>query len=264
MLRIIVVDDQIDALKRFLEGIIDDEKIDYHFFQGGFAGIISYARHKDFDAAFLDIDMPEGSGIKLASELIAIKKDVKIAFVTGLDIDPATLPKEVKNRTIGFLFKPYSESSLAKIVSSLKGMKRKLSAKMFGSFDCFVDGRLMSFSSSKSKELLALLLSYEGKSLSMSDAISRLWPDHDIEKAKILYRDAVWRLRKTLIEADVQCVNFLRAQLEPVIPMIDCDYWEFLKGEDVPYRGEFCLSYEWAMDYLPYLDRLDMKRKGLI
>lgn len=264
MLRIIVVDDQIDALKRFLEGIIDEEKVDYHFFHGGFAGIISYARRIDFDAAFLDINMPEGSGIDLAKKLIAIKKDIKIAFVTGLDIDPETLPSEVKERTVGFLFKPYSESSLARIISSLKGMKRKLKAKMFGNFDCFIDGRRISFSSSKSKELLALLLSYEGKSLSMNDAISKLWPDHDIEKAKILYRDAVWRLRKTLQEAGVECVNFLRAQLEPVISLIECDYWDFLKGEDAPYRGEFCLSYEWAMDCLPYLDHLDMKRKGLI
>lgn len=262
MIKIIVVDDEIDALKCFLEEIIGEERIEYHFFQRDFAGILSYASHNDFDAAFLDINMPEGSGIDLASALLKGKPQAKIAFVTGLDVRPEDLPESVRSHVIGFLYKPYAASSLLSLLSKIEGRKRLLHAKMFGSFDCFVDGRLVSFSSSKSKELLALLLAYEGKSLAMNDAISRLWPDHNSEKAKILYRDAVWRLRKTLIQVDLPCLEFGRAVIRPLPELIDCDFWNYVRGqEDSSYRGEFCLSYEWAIDFLPFLDRIAMKRQ---
>lgn len=48
-----------------------------------------------------------------------------------------------------------------------------------------LNDRIVRFSSNKSMELFALLLVYKGKNLSMSDAITQLWPDYDLDKAKI-------------------------------------------------------------------------------
>ena len=40
----------------------------------------------------------------------------------------------------------------------------------------------------------------------MEQAITALWPDKPLEKSKILYRDAVWRLRQTLKENEFTVV----------------------------------------------------------
>ena len=98
---------------------------------------------------------------------------------------------------------------------------------MFDTFDCFIGNKRVSFSSSKSKELFALLLSYNGRTLTMNDAISQLWPDGDAEKSKILYRDAVWRLRKVLNDIDIHCIEWGRGALSLDKGMIECDYWDY-------------------------------------
>ena len=84
----------------------------------------------------------------------------------------------------------------------------------------------------------------------MSDAISQLWPDRDIDKAKILYRDAVWRLRKTLDEYNIHNVSFQRGLLMLDKSNISCDYWDYLNGTNDNVKGIFLKSYDWAIDYL--------------
>ena len=104
------------------------------------------------------------------------------------------------------------------------------------------------------RSLFALLLAYKGKTLTMTDAISQLWADVAPEKSKILYRDAVWRLRRTLKEIDIPCVEWGRAALSSDKSRIECDYWEYLLTGKGDYRGEFCKTYDWSVDYLAELD----------
>ena len=136
-----------------------------------------------------------------------------------------------------------------------------LKVTTFGSFDCFINGHLVSFSSSKSKELFALLIILKGKSISMGETIALLWPDKDVEKAKKLYRDAVWRLRETLKDIDFQCVNFGRAQLSVNTKDIDCDYYKYLSSQEIYYGGDFLISYEWSMPYQMELDDISYRRE---
>lgn len=138
-----------------------------------------------------------------------------------------------------------------------------MTVKTFGAFDCFLDGRLVKFSSSKSKELFALLIAYRGKALTMTDAISQLWPDSDTDKSKILYRDAVWRLRKTLAELHFECVCFKRACLMLDPSNIVCDYWGYINGENNDYNGEFMKSFDWSTPYLMHLDRISKFHGGM-
>ncbi len=132
---------------------------------------------------------------------------------------------------------------------------------MFGTFECFIYHQIVLFSSTKSKELFALLLTYHGKSLSMSDAISQLWPDKDIEKSKILYRDAVWRLRRALKDISFNCVTFSKALLILNTKNISCDYWDYLANKNNDYNGEFLKSYDWSIIYQDNLDEIKERRK---
>src|SRR5574344_1448396 len=127
----------------------------------------------------------------------------------------------------------------------------------FGAFDLFVNDVPIRFTSSKSKELLALLVAYDGSSLTMDDAICHLWPEKDIDLAKRLYRDAVWRLRSALKEYGLSfLVDFKRAVLYLQKDGVECDYWSFLHEKKGSYGGRFLIGYDWSLDYQNHLGGL--------
>lgn len=254
-LKIIAVDDEISALHVILNEIIELHNIECHFFKDDEQRITDYIASNRVDAAFLDINMPNVNGLELAEKLADISPELRFVFITGLAEDVNSLSDKVKKRTAGFLYKPFDRAELLKYLSEIGGAT-EMTVKTFGSFECFIGDEIVSFSSAKSKELFALLITYRGKSLSMTDAISQLWPDHDVEKAKKLYRDAVWRLRKTLRDAGFNCVTFGRANLSLIKDNIRCDVWNFLDGEKSLYGGEFLKNYEWSITYQSILDTL--------
>lgn len=255
----IIVDDETSSLHAFLDQTLTDAKGEYHFFKDDPKIVIDYVKANDVALAFLDINMPGINGLDLAKALIKARPAIKIAFVTGTDlkkedIDPRLLPS-----VVGFLYKPLNANDFEKVLASFHDKPLLLEAHTFGTFDCFVGGRLVRFGSNKSKELLALLIVYEGKSLTMNQAITALWPDRDLDKAKILYRDAVWRLRATLEEIGVPCVTFERAMLTLNKSMVRCDYYEVLSGKAPLGEQDFLPSYDWSY---PYQAQLEMGRKG--
>ncbi len=256
-MKIIIVDDEINALQIFLSEIIEKTDVEYKFYRDDEATILAYAKENIIDAAFLDINMPSINGINLAKNLINLDKNIKIVFVTGLAVTVDDLDEEIKPYVLGFIYKPYDFDTLNKYLNVIKNETQLLTVKTFDSFDCFAGDKVVKFSSSKSKELFALLVAYNGKTLTMADAISQLWPDTPIEKSKILYRDAVWRLRKTLTNIGIaHCIRFSRAQLNLDKSCIKCDYWDYLTTAKGNYKGEFCKNYDWSIDYLPALDAI--------
>ena len=223
--------------------------------------MLDYIAKHNVDAVFTDIGMPSINGLVLAEKVLDIKPDISLVFITGMAVTASDLSERVKRSTVGFLYKPYNADKLSEFLNILKKRTPTLTVKMFDVFDCFVDGKVVVFSSSKSKELFALLLAYNGASLAMTDAIDHLWQDTTVEKAKILYRNAVFRLRKTLSEVGVHCVDFGRALLTLDKTHVQCDYWDYLNSGQGNYRGEFCKNYDWSIEYLPELDRIAEQNK---
>lgn len=260
-MKIIIVDDEINALQVFLSEIIENTDVEYKFYKDDETAVLNYVYENRIDAAFLDINMPSINGVNLAKKLVAYDKNIKIIFVTGLSVTLEDLDKEIKKHTIGFIYKPYDFGTLNKYLNIIKNDSELLTVRTFDSFDCFIGDKVVKFSSNKAKELFALLIAYDGKTLTMSDAISQLWPDTPVEKSKILYRDAVWRLRKTLNDVGTpHCIRFNRTQLTLDKSFIKCDYWDYIATAKGDYKGEFCKNYDWSIDYLPLLDKIGKDR----
>lgn len=255
-MKIIAIDDEISSLQIFLREIVSIDKLECKFFKDDTKQILSYVKENDVSMAFLDVNMPNINGLDLAVQLVKTGKKIKIVFVTGISLNEDDIPSSIKNNVLGIIRKPYVFDDVKRYVDLISNNEVKMEVKMFNNFDCFISGKVMKFSSSKSKELLALIITYNGKTLEMNDAISQLWPDTPVENAKKLYRDAVWRLRKTLQEYNFDCVDFQRAQLKIIKSNIVCDYWDYLKTHKGPYNGTFCKSYEWSFDYLGELDMI--------
>ena len=260
-MKIIAVDDEFGSLSIFLGEVMDETEVECQFFSGKVDQILSYCQNNDIKAAFLDINMAEISGIDLAKRILAVKPKTKIVFVTGTETTLESLPADIKDHTLGIIYKPLTRIELKNYLAQIENKASVLTVKTFGGFDCFIDGELVSFSSNKSKELFALLIALNGNSLSMNQAISSLWPDKDLERAKKLYRDAVWRLRATLSDIHFECVNFARALLTLDRANIECDYYDFLSGKEVFYGGLFLPSYDWSMDFQNEIDYIIENRK---
>nr|MCR5490577.1 response regulator [Bacilli bacterium] len=67
-MKIIIVDDEVNALNAFLNQIITKEKVEYHFFKDDAPSIVKYCKSNYVDGAFLDINMPGINGFDLARE----------------------------------------------------------------------------------------------------------------------------------------------------------------------------------------------------
>lgn len=260
-MKVLIVDDDLASLSCFLEYFVNEYTIEYKFFKEHPLDTLTYLKENDVDGVFISMNLASISGIVLAESLIEIRRDLKIVFIgKAKDIQ---FPDQLKENILGVCEKPLV---LREIESYLKCMqsykKKRIYINTFGSFDIFVDQKIVRFPSAKSKELLALLITYNGKSLYMSDAICHLWPDKDIERAKRLYRDAVWKLRKTLLEYNINYImEFKRAQLFLHKENINCDYWEYLKQDNASYTGVFLPSYDWSIEFQLELDTIEMKRK---
>ena len=149
----------------------------------------------------------------------------------------------------GFCHKPYSAESVKNLLASLnvQGAKPKLYLRTFDAFDLFVGGVAVDFSSSKAKELLALLTDARGSYVTMDTAIGNLWADRNAELGKRLYRDAVCRLRLTLKGVGAEdLVTFERGRAVINTSLATCDMWEFLRGGGV-FSGRYMPQYDWSI-----------------
>jgi two-component system LytT family response regulator len=258
-MKIIVVDDEIASLTVFLSHVINQDDIEYKFFLDHPKKAIDYVKSNEVDGAFLDINMPEIDGVSLAHELLAVNPTISLVFITGYSYDVPALQKEFGSSLLGFAYKPYDSEVLSRYIDHIyfHAKKPALRFRTFGAFDLFVNEKPVHFSSSKSKELLALLVAYDGSSLTMDEAIANLWPEKDIDLAKRLYRDAVWRLRSVLKSYGLSfLVEFKRAVLYLKREGVSCDYWSFLQAKQGDYVGEFLIGYDWSLDYQIRLDAL--------
>ena len=262
-MKIIAVDDEMEALKNFLVQIINDNRVEYKFFLENPLDAISYCESNPVEGAFLDIRMPQINGVDLAEKLIEVNPRIQIVFITGYTYDETEIKARLGENLLGFCYKPFDQEKLNFYIGKiLSDGKKEIEVRTVGPFDLLLNGKPIEFKSTKSKELLALLVAYNGSTLTMGDAIGHLWPDKDVELAKKLYRDAVWRLRKTLKDSGIgDIVEFQKAKTYIKKEGIKCDYWAFIEegiGQIDP--TSFMTSYDWSIDV--FNDKTPDNRSG--
>lgn len=261
-MKIIAVDDEMESLSNFLLQIINKNQIEYKFFLENPLDAITYCEKNVVNAAFLDIRMPVINGVDLAEKLIHVNPNIKIVFITGFTYDEEEIRERLGNNLLGFCYKPFDSEKLNAYISSIAYHEdRKIELKCAGPFDLFLNGRLINFSSTKAKELLALLTAYHCSTLTMNDAIEHLWPEKDIELAKKLYRDAVWRLRKSLKDYEIgDLVVFEKAKASLSNVNVICDYFDCLSGKDISFESkQFMINYPWRDEFISIIDEAKIK-----
>lgn len=224
-----------------------------------FAKRLHFENKVSLDFAFLDVEMPEMTGIELAAELKKICPEVCVFFVTGFTnyaYDAYRLHAK------GYILKPVSAELIEEELANLKKLpaletpfalapEKRVYIRTFGTFDIFVDEKPLVFSRTRAKELLAYLVDRRGSGVSLADICTVLFEDQSGSRANKKYaQNFISSLKQGLENAGVSSIlikkwNYLALDVEKV----DCDYYHFLEGDVAAinsFYGEYMSNYTWA------------------
>lgn len=251
-MRIIAVDDEKPALELISECIRDaDMSASVHCFDSP-RKALEFAKTTEFDVAFLDIEMPEISGIALAKRLKLINHHVQIIFVTAYK-DYAFDAYQLNAK--GYLLKPVT---VRDIKNKLDGIFRPnepeasgMYASTFGQFDFFVDGVPVKFRRSKSKEMLAYLIDQQGKGVTRKDMALVLFEDRAYDDMVQDYIKKIFRDLKASLDNSgigdiiIKKYNYYAVDTSRFV----CDMYEYCR--DNPdyinrFNGAYMSQYSWG------------------
>ncbi len=212
---------------------------------------LAFAETHVVDVAFLDIKMPEMTGVELARRLKILNPKINIIFATaysqyGLDA--------MKMHASGYLLKPLRVESVKRELEELRYGPPPLlgiRAVTFGQFDLLKDGVPVRFPRSKAKELLAYLIDRNGGGVNKKELYGILFEDRPYDSAGKDYMSKIIRsLTDALKAANVEEVLIRRHNYYAVDKSrFSCDLYEYYDG--LPrainaFHGEYMAQYGWG------------------
>ena len=250
-MRVICVDDEQPALDTFWSKIKDLPEIESLQLFSDAEEALRYAEKNKIDTAFLDIEMPDMNGIRLAKGLKQKDSNIRIFFMTAYGqyaLDAFGV------KALGYIMKPYTKAEIKKALETAALMhsrpKNRVKIQTIPEFIMWVDGRRLSLSGKK-QELLALLVDRGEAGLTTGEAIACLWQERCADdKTQTLYRVTFYQLmdelKKNGIE-DIICSDEKSKYL--VKDMVECDLYNILDGDAEAlkkYGGYYLKEYSWS------------------
>lgn len=223
---------------------------------------LCFARQNEIDAAFLDIEMPDMSGLLLAKALQDIHPDICIIFVTAYS-NYALYAFNAD--AIDYVLKPYDKNTIAhalhKAMRMTPVMGKRIQIQTIPSFMMTVRGKPVRFSSSKAEEMLALLVDRAGRAMMPGEIIACLWPERMMDErttalVRMTYRRLVLQLRSIGAE-DILVAQGKKRSLDT--EKVECDLYQILGGDKQEikrYAGEYMREYSWAESTNAMLDSI--------
>lgn len=217
--------------------------------------VLALPRLDAYDVAFIDIDMPGMSGMELARRLKAMHPTLNIVFATGYS---DYMADAFALHSSGYLMKPITADKVLRELQDLRhrplgifGDDGKLSVRCFGDFEAFSHGQPVSFSRTRTKELLAYLVDRCGSVVSLHSVEAALWGDSRRQQVSGSYlRTLVTDLRRSLEACGHPDVLVRRyGELGIDTTKVSCDYYALLAGDPMAlssWRGEYMSQYSWA------------------
>ncbi len=239
---------EIDANTNFTSFLYADEAIDY-------------ARKNIVDVAFLDIEMSDINGLKLAEQLKKIHEQINIIFVTGFSsyaVDAYQIPAS------GYVMKPIDSKQIEKELHRLRypvnQTNQGLYIHCFGNFEVFYDGKPIMFSRPKAKELLAYLVDRQGVSVSKKQLAAILWEDQPYTRSiQTHFHKLIDEIETVMQSVNVKDILIKKNGLYAInTSKFSCDYYDFDKGLPQAinqYHGEYMSEYSWAEFTASFLDK---------
>ncbi len=247
-MKILALDDEKVMLKLLVNCIVGaNPEADLYPFSS-VTEAVDFVEQNQIDVAFLEIKLKGGmSGLEVAQKFMDKNPKINIIFVTcssehGLDA--------MKLHASGYIEKPVTVNAVVDELNNLRfplpTKSKRIRFQCFGNFEVYVDEQPLTFSNTKTKELLAYLVDRRGSMCTTREIMGVLWEDgktHDSYFKKIR-RDLIQTLE------DLQCLDVLfiqRGRLAINVKMVHCDYYEWRKKEPKEnYVEEYMSQYSWG------------------
>lgn len=251
-MNIICVDDEALALQNFvliLQYILPQQRV--HTFAKG-EQALEFAQNEKVDIAFLDINM-HPTGIEMGKALKKINPDIKLVFITAYNNYAF---EAYQLEVVDYLLKPYDKGQLRKSLIKLgviedQDKDKKIYFRTMPNFGLFINGERVLVRGSRIREVLAYLVSVEGREVSNRELLGNLWSNQEVDdSALVLVRMTLKHLREKLkefgiediliIEYGVYCLDTRR---------FSSDLQELRNGNPnviKAYDGRFLDEYSWA------------------
>jgi len=163
----------------------------------------------DVDVVFLDIHLPEINGIELAEQILELKPNLHIVFVTAYD---EYAVKAFELDALDYVVKPIRTERLTKTMERIRerlgagevqapSANRPIRLKVLQQVMLeSSDGQLapLHWRTTKAQELFLYMLQYRGQLTRKSVLIELLWPEYEPSKVYSQLYTAVYHIRKTL------------------------------------------------------------------
>ncbi|GAB6182370.1 LytR/AlgR family response regulator transcription factor [Thermodesulfovibrio hydrogeniphilus] len=132
-MKVLVIDDEPLAVERLMIELRRVGEFIISAFTSASSLLDELSKDKDYDIAFVDIKMPEISGLELAQKINAINPNIFIVFVTAF---PDYALDAFKIGAIYYILKPYSTEEIKRVVERAKSyMKRRGKSFLIKDFD---------------------------------------------------------------------------------------------------------------------------------
>lgn len=250
---ILALDDSESALKLLVKSIHEAHPFADVFAFSRVSELIEFAKNNKVDIAFLDIKVWGQSGITVAKELKDIMPQINIIFVTAYSdymLDAFAL------HASGYVLKPVTKEAIQRELTNLrhpiqKKYTKKVFIQTFGNFEVFLNGEPLVFPHAKTKEALAFLVDRKGASVRASEIAAVLWEDKEYNRyLQNQIQKVISYMMQVLRDNGIgDIVIKKRNNISIDREQIDCDYYDFLKGEASAintYCGEYMANYSWA------------------
>lgn len=237
---------------------------------------LNYEGKSDIEIAFLDIELGNYSGIELAIELKKYSPRCNIIFVTSFS-EYGT--ESFKARPSGYVTKPYTDEEIKRELDNLRYQiseslessevfgksggsggneettlekdERRLRCATFGNFIAYKEnGDIMTFSRTKSKELLAYLIDCAGFPVTTRDIAKDVFEaELDKQMSKNISKIIIGLISDLKDEGYDDIVIKQNRQIYVNRDKIDCDIYNAINGDVSAlnsFHGEYMIEYSWA------------------
>lgn len=187
------------------------------------------------DVVFLDIDMPGMNGIKLGMKIQENLPGIIIVFVTAYS---QYALEAFQSYPLDYILKPIEQERLLKTLQhissrlKLSGERSKSAVhiKCFGKFEMSSGAEVVKFTTQKSRELLAYLLSRTDQAVYKDELIHCLFGTKDDKKGLNNLRVTLYRLRNTLAAYAIDKGDLLiKEDYSVAIKNGLCDFTDFCR-----------------------------------
>ena len=222
-----------------------------------FNGVISYCL-TGFLALMIFSVSPMPFLIAMLTGLFLLIPGVKKNFgVTGL-MDTILVA------VISFCCSLYKRRTEKRYIMLLKNQKKNLEAKTFGNFTLLFNDKVINFSRTKSKKLIAYLIYKNGSSVQTKELLSVLYGEHaDSAHYGASLRNLIVDIKQSFAKLEIQkffISEYNNFRINPEV--IKCDYYDFLADDDQAkknFAGEFMSQYSWAEETTGFLEMKVMR-----